>query len=204
MKLTYLAALGAAALLPVLAATGAGASTVHSHTYTVSTVLSHRSDSGGNGTWAYDRFTRVAKVTLRGSAPLSDCGTVTGNCYAFTASLDDNGHFRAIQGAFTPNQGAPFTGNTITGHPHGDMHGYGLFGTFYATELPDTSLVPRFVHGDANKSSLWPTLFFGPSATVVGSGNENDWGYFYHASHQRWADASFNSGGQVPSAGNIS
>ena len=200
------AAAVAALVAPVLLAGPASATT--QHTYTVVTKLSHRSDSGGNGNWAYDSFNRTAKVVLRGTAPLPDCGVVSGHCYAYTASLSDKGSFAAIPGAYTPNQGAPFTGDTISGHPHGNFHGYGLFGTFYANQLPHTGLVPRHVNGDADPSYLWPTLFFSPSATLVGAGNENDWGYTYRTTsrhlHQRWVDASFNSGGQVPAAGNIS
>jgi hypothetical protein len=201
----------AAILAPVLLASTASAATNHrhgvQHTYTAVTRLSHRSDSGGNGNWALDTFTRTAKVVLRGTAPLSDCGVASGACYAYTASLNDRGDWATIAGAFTPNQGAPYTGDTISGSPHGDFRGYGLFGTFYATTLPNTHLVPRHLVGDSDPSYLWPTLFFPASATLAGTGNENDWGYTYRTTsahlHQQWVDASFNGGGQVPAAGNI-
>jgi hypothetical protein len=207
MKFYRFAAIaGTAAALVAFTAGSASASTHHHHghhphTWTAVTHLSHRDDSGGNGNWAIDTYTRTAKVTLRGSAPLSDCGVSVGKCYAFTASLSDHGDFRATPGAYTPNQGTPFTGDTIKGSPHGDFWGYGLFGTFYATTLPDSHLVPRHVSGDTPSSSQWPALFFPSAPTGI---SENDWGYFYHTGHQRWADASFNSAGQVPSAGNIS
>ena len=210
-KILAPAAVIAAAAAPVLLAGPAGASAHHSPTvqttYKAVTALTHRSDSGGNGNWAYDSFTRTARVILRGAAPLSACGVVTGHCYAYTASLSDQGSFATVTGAFTPNQGAPYTGDTITGKPKGNLHGYGLFGTFFANQLPDTHLVPTKVKGDAHASYLWPTLFFHASAVLAGTGNENDWGYTYWTTtghHQQWVDASFNDGGQDPVAGNIS
>jgi len=211
-KILVPAAAITAAAVPVLMAGPAGASAHHSTTiqttYKAVTKLTNRSDSGGNGNWAYDCFTRTAKVVLRGEAPLSACGVATGHCYAFTASLSDEGSFTTISGAYTPNQGAPFTGDTISGQPKGHFNGYGLFGTFFADQLPSAHLVPRKVNGDANPSYLWPTLFFSSTATLVGTGNENDWGYTYWTTtehlHQHWVDASFNSGGQLPVAGNIS
>jgi len=204
------AAATAALLVPAVLASTASASSSHTSqtTYTVVTKLSDRSDSGGNGNWAYDKFTRTATVVLRGQAPLSACGVTSGKCFAYTASLSDAGSFAAITGAYTPNQGNPFTGDTISGTPHGKFHGYGLFGTFFATELPNAHLVPRHLVGDADPSYLWPTLFFNSSATLENTGNENDWGYTYWTTnphlHQQWVDASFNDDGQALVAGNIS
>jgi hypothetical protein len=62
--------------------------------------------------WASDALTRTAKVVLRGAAPLPDCGLANGTCYAYTAGLSDHGDWTTIPGAFTPNQGAPCTGDT--------------------------------------------------------------------------------------------
>ncbi len=203
LRKNWLPALAAAAILPAAAATAAAAASHSSGTFTAVTQLAHRPDSGGNGDWANDAFTRTAQVTYRGVAPLAACGTTSGHCYAFTASLSDSGKFTAIKGAFAPNQGAPYTGSLIKSAVTGPMHGYGLFTTFFATAMPQPGLVPHKVTGKAHPSSQWPGLFFPSSAKVTGL-NENDWGYYYTGPHgQSWVDASFNGGGQDPVAGNI-
>jgi hypothetical protein len=204
----WIPALALSAVLPVAAASAAAASTArlahHSSTVTAVTHLVNRGDSGGGGNnWALDDFTRTAKITFRGVAPLIDCGTTSGTCYAFTASLSDHGHFVTIPGVLAPNQGAPYTGSTVLSSVKGHFHGYGLFTTFYANALPSASLVPANVSGNTDPSYLWPTLFF-PSGTTVTGVNENDWGYSYFAPHhQYWVDASFNVGGQLAGDGNI-
>jgi hypothetical protein len=203
LRKSWLPALAAAVILPTAAATAAVASSHPSATVTAITWLVHRADSGGNGNWAYDKFSRTAQVTYRGVAPLSACGTASGHCYAFTASLSDTGAFTTIKGAFTPNQGAPYTGTHIASKVTGPMHGYGLFTTFFATAMPQAGLVPHYVYGNAHPSYLWPGLFFPASAKVTGL-NENDWGYYYTGPHgQSWVDASFNNAGQDPVARNI-
>jgi len=177
------------------------------------THLANRPDSGGNGNWALDRFTRVATVTSKGSVAPSDCGVRSGPCYAYTASMKDVGKFTTILGAFTPNQGAPYTGMHITRRLTGQLRGYGQFTTFYATAKPNAHLVPHVVNGTppGDASYTWPTLFFPAGTTVVGV-SEETWGYVYTAhvriSHhrgttQRWADTYNNGGGQLPADGNI-
>ena len=203
----WLPAVAAAAILPLTAASAAAASTHHHrsfpHTVTAVTHMVHRGDSGGAGNnWAYDYFTRTAKITFRGVAPLSNCGVLTGHCYAYTARLSDGGSFRTIAGQQSPNFGT-YPGVLIKRQVKGSFHGYGLFTTFYATALPKARLVPHVVFGNNDPSYLWPDLFFPSWATVTGV-NENDWGYYYHAPHhQRWVDASFNGSGQLAGDGNI-
>lgn len=204
----WLPAVAAAAILPLTAASAAAASTHHHHhsfphTVTAVTHLVHRGDGGGAGNyWAYDYFTRTAKVTFRGMAPLSSCGVVTGHCYAFTARLADRGSFRTIAGQQSPNFGT-YPGVLIKRQVKGSFHGYGLFATFYANALPKAGRVPHVVYGNADPSYLWPTLFFPSWAAVVGV-NETDYGYYYKAPHhQHWVDGSFNGDGQLPGDGNI-
>lgn len=204
----WLPAVTVAAVLPVAAASAAAASTQSHHhdsrTVTAVTHLVHRGDGGGSGdTWAYDSFTRTAKVTFRGVAPVTDCLTVSGNCYAFTASMSDQGSFETIAGQQSPNFGS-HPGVLINREVRGELHGYGLFTTFYATAMPKASRVPGHVYGDGYHSYLWPELFFPSSATVNGV-NESDYGYYYHAPHhQSWVDGSFNGDGQLAGDGNIS
>jgi hypothetical protein len=299
---------------------------------TATTRLSDRPDSGGNGNWALDRFTRVATITPAGTGTLAECGiaapsftvtltgaglaapdgngwgtTIVGNhavlsdgsvplvpgtdytdgawtspspyvstltlkptsawkagdtlkvtvpsgdsvvlsaptagtvsgatytvpvCNAYTATLKDNGTFTTIPLAYTPNQGAPYTGLKLPARQvNGQMNGGGTFTTFYATTTPDASLVPSHVTGSTDPSSTWPQLFF-PAGTTSGvSAAETVWGYYYNAQvktttivcsgrrhrhqqctsqttvqNQHWADTSdisSNDGGQLPADGNI-
>jgi hypothetical protein len=115
---------------------------------------------------------------------------------------DTNGTFSTIGGAFTPNQGAPFTGDHIRGLVHGSMSGTGDFGSFFATALPSARLVPEFNFGASNPSDTWPELFFPPGTTFAGV-SEGVFSYTYRAPGQRWVDSSTDGDGQLPSAGNI-
>ena len=214
----WLAVAAAAAAVPVLAATAASATlapSLQSRPLTALTWMINRDDSGGNGNWAKDFFVRTLTITPEGTAALTDCGTEATSCYAFTASLKDEGTFSTIPGAYTPNQGTD-PGGHIQRPAGGQMNGYGDFATFYATAQPDMRLVPRINNGDTNPSYLWPELAF-PGGTTFTGLNENPWGYFYSAKvleatpagqryiTEQWADtsAAANDDGQGATAGNI-
>jgi hypothetical protein len=223
-------AASAALSFAVAGAASAGTSFPHPHSQnvTATTHLTGRPDSGGNGNWATDDFTRHATIIPDGTAPLADCSPTATTCYAYTASLKDDGTFTTINGAFTPNQGGADVGDLITAKVTGRMSGYGDFTTFYATTTPSAHLVPQHVSGSDDPSYLWPDLFFPSTATVTGV-NEATWGYNYsvtiktvtrsctvvrhrhhctsHTSYQteRWADnyTVSNEDGQGATAGNI-
>lgn len=214
------AILAAAAALAVTTA-GAANAVTPPKPVTASTLMAGRDDSGGNGNWAKDTFTRVLTITQQpGTVPHTDCSPSAVHCYAFTASLKDGGWFQTIPGAYTPNQGGSNAGKRIHGIVDGTFHGSGDFATFYATALPDAHLVPRVNLADANPSSTWPELAF-PHGTGFTGLNEDPWGYFYSAGilvpvlvhghvtyqleQQQWADTSVpaNDDGQGATAGNI-
>lgn len=203
----WLPVAAAAAVLPVTAAAaaGTGAQSHYRVPYSVSAVtwLTHRGENGGAaGDWSRQNFTRTAWVTFRGSAPLSNCGTTSGRCYAYTASFYDWGTFTTVPGRQSPNHGA-HPGQLISRRVQGRFHGYGLFMTFFATARPQAGLVPSAVSGNAYHSGLWPVRFFPPSARFAGI-DESDYGYYYRGpSGQRWVDGSFNGGGQLAADGNI-
>lgn len=179
---TKLAAFAVAAVAPLaIAGTAAQASPhpVPNPTTITITHMVNRPDSGGNGNWANDDFTRVLTIRSQGTTALTNCGALnTDTCYAFTADLRDGGSFRTIGGAFTPNQGAPFTGRTLPNHSlTGPMSGNGQFTTFYATSQPNASLVPHTVFGSNDPSSTWPQLAFSTPVTGL---SENTFSYAYN------------------------
>ena len=103
LGVTAVAGMGLAGIIPATASAIAHPVRGHSHDVTATTRLSDRLDSGGNGSWAVDRFTRVATVTPTGVGTLADCGiaapsftvTLTG---AGLAAPDGNGWNTTITG----------------------------------------------------------------------------------------------------------
>lgn len=181
-------------------------------TFTARTQLTGRPDSGGGGTWAYDSAYRTLSITETGYDP------ETGD-YTYTATVTDSAaSFQAIAGALTPNQGVPYTGDTITGSPSGSFSGSASY-SFTADSLPANSGnlgVPLAESGapqdQAETTSYWYEQAF-PSGTVFGGSGIGDWGWWYTARiqtgpftfvTQTWADTSSNGDGQLPADGNIS
>jgi hypothetical protein len=173
-------------------------------TFIAYTSLSDRPDSGGAGTWALDKMTRQLSITEVSSSD----GT-----YTFTATVSDSaGSFTAIDGAPTPNQGAPNTGKLISGTPSGSFTGSASY-SFTASALPAAAHnlgVPASESGAAGdfaeSTSGWYEQAF-PAGTTFGGAGIGDWGWTYHTSafpSQSWADTSANAGGQLPADGNIS
>jgi hypothetical protein len=173
-------------------------------TFIAYTTLSDRPDSGGAGTWALDRMTRQLSIT-----------EVSGGdgIYTFTATVSDSaGSFVAIDGAPTPNQGAPHTGDLISGTPTGSFTGSASY-IFTASSLPTAvhnlglpASEPGPAGDFAETTSGWYEQAF-PDGTVFGGAGIGDWGWTYHTSafpSQSWADTSANAGGQLPADGNIS
>jgi hypothetical protein len=168
------------------------------------TVMVNRPDSGGNGNWANDDFLREAEVGTQTVVAASNCGVSATTCYRISGArlTDAFGTFKTISGAFTPNQGAPFTGDHITGIVSGPMSGTGEFGTFFATALPTTTGVPAVNIGANHPSNTWPELFF-PAGTTFTGLSESTFSYTYRGDGEQWVDSSSDSSGQIPSAGNI-
>lgn len=198
----WFAAAAAAITLTGFSAVTASAST-QSSTMFAQTRMLHRPDSGGNGNWAIDNFTRLASLTSLGRVAPANCGNVSGPCYGYQATLQDKGSFTPVLGAFTPNQGPPYTGDTITNAASGHFTGQATFSEFYSSALPSSSNVPTTVTGSAYSTSTWPELFF-PSGAIFQGLTIGPWSWTYRVGMQQWIDSSTNSAGQVPAAGNIS
>ena len=73
---------------------------------TAVTLITNDPDTGhGNpAVWATDTIFRIVTVTRGSAESASACGTTSGACYAYTATLHDTGSFTTIPGAGTPNQ----------------------------------------------------------------------------------------------------
>jgi hypothetical protein len=208
-------AAGAITILATGAAASASAATTTAHAQravTATTQISNRYDGGGGGNWAYDKFGRVLAVTYLGKS-LDPAHAAAP--YEYSATLTDNGTFRDIPGALTPNQGAPYTGRVLRpGQVTGTMSGYGYFGVFYASQKAHAGLVPTRLNGTALNSlypsSTWPELAF-PQGTLFSGVNEGWYSYTYtvtlkngtKVTVQRWVDSAANGDGQLKYDGNI-
>ncbi len=178
---------------------------------TATTFIFSNNVPGNGGVWASDAVWRTATVTFAGGFAVApwNCGwNGWGSpppCFAFTATLRDQGTFRSYRGALTPNQSWPFRGRHIRGVVSGRVNGTAYFGTFYATTFPRASLVPRFAFDEFGSAPTWPELFF-PQHTTFGV-NLGPWAVTFSAwtacGFQQWTTASFNHQGNVPFAGNI-
>lgn len=201
------AALAASALVlvgtaPALAS--AKPAVAHHPKVSAETAMTNRPDSGGNGNWANDDFTRTVTIDAQTSASLSNCpGSTSGECFLVAgAKLKDTaGTFTTISGAFTPNQGL-HPGQHIASVVSGKMSGNGEFPAFYATELPDAHEVPGTNDGAANPSSTWPELAF-PAGTQFYGLTEPTFSYTYHHGAQQWVDSDTTASGQSLTAGDI-
>ena len=192
LLLTTTAAASAATVTPAVTA----AAVTHQTSWTAISHLAHRTEGGGNGTWATDDFYRVMTIKLTGQS---------GGVYSYTSTVHDAGSFTAIPGAYTPNQGSPFAGQTIAGPDRGWVGGMAQY-SFTATSLPTAGPnagVPVLVSGDQGSTSAWYEQAF-PAGTTFGGNGIGTWGWTYRDGHdQRWADTSANGDGQLAGDGNI-
>lgn len=170
---------------------------------TATTTLTDRPDNGGGGTWATDDLTRT--LVIRQTGP----GT-------YVALVTDQGQFRTIIQALTPNQGVPDAGLKIRTVVTGNVTGWAEY-SFTASEQPGLSLVPAMEYGPGGgPTSLWYQLAF-PAGTVFGGAGIGHWNWTYVTGCQvrlghrvislgrteAWVDAWDNGDGQLPADGNI-
>lgn len=200
-------------------ATGASAATLPAnHTVTATTTLHNRPDSGGNGNWATDNFTRTLQLHYLGK---DNSPAHASAPYMYWATVSDHGTFRDMPGAFTPDQGGSDLGKILRpGQVTGPMNGSGSWGMFYSSAKANKAYVPASLPSSQNtnpaySSPVWPELAF-PAGTTFNGMNESAFDYTYHAvpvvnaKHviirykENWEDASFNNAGQLPRGdGNI-
>lgn len=221
LKSTLVPALVAAAAVAGTAAM-ASASTAAPHaplTVHARTLLASHPDSGGNGNWANDSMTRDLTITKTGGHP---------GDYSYKATVQDAGTFRTDRGAYTPNQGAPYTGDKIRGQVSGRLAGAASY-SFTASNLPSSGRnagVPGVVRGAVSgdrTTSLWYEQAF-PSGTGFGGTGIGNWSWKYAGpvcksyktvirnhhkvkvpvyTQQHWTDSLTGNAGQLKQDGNI-
>jgi hypothetical protein len=160
----------------------------------------------GNGSpvsWARLDFTRLATVKLQGPASGFHCGGPA-PCYAYTATLNDDGTLATIPGSLTPNQSFPYHGHTEANPSvNGSYHGTTDI-TFYATSNHPTGrpgIGNQNDGGHADNPTGWVLQFFSPGTHVAGA-TVADSDYEFATNHQHWSDRSSDHG-QGPGDGNI-
>jgi hypothetical protein len=203
--LALAASLGLAFGGAAAAATSASASTP---LVTASTIITNNPDSGGDGAWAYDDFTRTLTISTDTS---SDCASLTGwetadSCY--TAEVTDTGTAATIVGAFQPNQGTTVTADQTAGKVTGPREQVPFSGSasyqFYAPRgiIPSAAVVPANRDNDftAQTGAFSMSSWFLQAFTSAGQegvyGQIGDWSWTYKNSCEKWTDASTNNGGQ--------
>jgi hypothetical protein len=183
-----------------------------SPTYTATTALTNRPDSGngtnpdGTNNWAIDTLTRKAVLIDQGVDPNNSGEEM------YSLALTDTGKFVTDAGASNPNGTNPSTPIEGGGTLGGTVMGYGYF-TFEVptTATPDPSGVPSSMNGDNGSGTCtttscpsyeWPELFFpaGTTITYTGTdGDENVFSYTYKTSTtcEQWVDANTDSYGNA-------
>jgi hypothetical protein len=223
-KIIISAVAAAAVAIPGLAALSASGADAASLSYTASTAVSGRSDSGIHGnTWAIDAYNRITKVTRAGQVAPSYCGGAS-PCYHWTGSVKDTGTFTTQPGQLSPGAGGlngvsePTIGTAVTGPETG-----GASYSFYTTDASAVPAgMPGTVSGDGGTSTgNWVEQMF-PAGTAFydASGNTGgseyllaSGGWTYTAglgkdsacpnTASRWVDASASGWGASPESGNI-
>ena len=200
-RLYVLLAALTAALACIIALAAAG--TAHaSTTYTATTSLTNRPDSGNNtdngGNWAVDNMTRSSVLTDNGPS-------ATEGLEDYTLVITDSGSFTTDAAASNPNGTNPSA--LIANQPiSGSITGSDTF-TFEApsSAIPNSGGVPATADGSADPTSSWPSLFFA-AGTALTSMNEGPWGWSYYTPQtcESWADTSANGAGAGSGDGGIS
>jgi hypothetical protein len=190
MRVSRFLGLTAAAAIAVSApaALAVSAQAAVHHPVTSVTRIVNRPDGGGGGVWAYDSFARTLTVNYLGKvtpAQIAANPALATTPYIFNAQVSDQGTFRDIPGALTPDQGGRDAGKVLKPvQVSGPMSGGGQWGVFYASNRAHNGLVPTVLRGpvlnELYPSSTWPELAF-PAGTTFSGLAESYYDYNYQA-----------------------
>src|ERR1039458_2515296 len=132
--------MGLAGVIPATAAVSSHRDS-RSQDVTASTRLTGRQDSGGNGNWAVDSFTRVATLTPAGTGTLTNCGITTAPSFTVTltgkplAAPDGNGWNTTITGNHAVLSDGRVALTPATDYTDGAWTGTGAAATPYVSTL---------------------------------------------------------------------
>jgi hypothetical protein len=174
--------------------------------FTAVTHVKNNADDGGNGNWAYDNFTRTLKVRTDTSVT-----PATGD-RAYKATVTDTGTWRAILGAYTPNQNGAHSGLKIKHNANGTFTGTASY-RFQApvADVPSAANVAKTLNDNFTKptsgpdsTNQWYLQAFLPNKQSAVTGTiQNTWKWTYKDACESWTDSAANNDGQSNSAGNI-
>jgi Putative Ig domain len=208
-------ALLAVVLLPLGAGVALSAISQPAHAITVgfpvTTAITNDYDSGGNGNWANDDFSRTFTMTQQNSTVCSDDTKLSpgfnsslDTCYS--AAINDAGTFTTLLNAYEPNQGfsGPQTGDHIANVVSGTFSG-GATWTLFSPNAnqPDVSNVlatldDSFTHppSGANSTTQWFLQAFAPGDRTVANNSSDiyadmqaDWSWTYNTGCETWVDS---------------
>lgn len=173
---------------------------------TAVTHVAGNADDGGNGTWAYDNFTRTLKVSRDASV------TPPAGEAAYTATVSDAGTWRAVFGAFTPNQGGADLGLKIGRNADGTFTGTASYSfDAPAADVPSAANVAKYVNDNFTKPASGPDstsqwylqAFTAAQQPAVTGSIGDDFTWTYGNACQSWTDSAADGDGQGSADGNI-
>ena len=152
------AGMGLAGIIPATAAVSSHRDS-HNPDVTASTRLTGRQDSGGNGNWANDNFTRVATLTPDGVGTLANCGITTAPSFTVTltgnplAAPDGNGWNTTITGNHAVLSDGSVALTPATDYTDGAWSGTGATATPFVSALTLTATA-KWKAGDTLKVTV--------------------------------------------------
>lgn len=163
-----------------------------SATTTGATNVTNRDDSGDNGDWAKDAFTRTLSVTRHAQAPVANCGATSGNCWFYTATISDNGTFKTDDSAASPRAGVTINGTVVGTFSGGEAV------EFYAST--DTAVQPASsISGDSPSTTDWVKQDFAAGTHFSSVTTKDGWSWTYVAPNtcEQWVDAQTGETGDI-------
>jgi hypothetical protein len=189
-RIILTAVASATALLGFAAPALASTSPATTASYSASTIIKNRPDSGTKGnTWAEDGpFIRDVTITRHSEVSASNYpGTDTGKCYFYTFRIYDHGWFTTVAGQQSPRSGTNLD-QALTGFMTGGTSN-GEFDASWKNPEPKLVWKGENDHGQdptgQHTTTNWVEQFFGPTAVFNSAanpggpdlGSKADWTY---------------------------
>lgn len=149
---------------------------------TATTKVTNDPDSGGNGNWAIDSFTRTVTVRRVGEVAVTNCPAGAEVCYLWDYAFADSGTSAVIVGASSPGVGglplyAPETALMRGGTTGGQF--YTNRANAYARFVPASHNYHGLNGGGLFTSGNWPELFLTRHGSLYANITEGNEGWNY-------------------------